>query len=85
MESGSGLPGISGRDADPSAQGPAAEGKGCMCQGPNVFLPMRGKHDVWMKTGIKRGFTACAVPGLSNRHRSPELSIWYLSPALKFN
>lgn len=45
----------------------------------------RGEQRVWMKMGIKRGFAACAVPGQSNRHRSPELSIWYLSPALKLN
>lgn len=60
-------------------------GKGRVCEEPSAFLPARGKHGVWPRMGIKRGFAACAVPGLRNRHRSPELSIWYLSPALKFN
>lgn len=76
---------LTGTGTELSAQIPAAEQEGWTCQGPSAFLPVRAEHGVWARLGIRRGFTACAVPGLSSRHHSPELSIWYLSPALKFN
>lgn len=76
---------LTGTGPELSARIPAAEQEGWMCQGPSTFLPVRAEHGVWARLGIRRGFTTCAVPGLSSRHQSPELSIWYLSPALKFN
>ena len=42
MKSGMGLVGISRRDADPSAQVPAAEGKVSMCRG-RMFSPHERK------------------------------------------
>lgn len=65
----------------PLGSAPGRRGEGLRVSGAE----WRGEQRVWMKMGIKRGFAACAVPGQSNRHRSPELSIWYLSPALKLN